>query len=438
MTATNLPFFGQYVDSPVRARAASWTYGALFTGYFLYALVGLHPFADGTLAERADGSPLDRVYVIALFALALVTLALNARAAWARLSENPAAAAMVAIALASLAWSDYPEFTLRRALLLALLAVAAWAVAAGAPTMRRFHTLLFAALAAVVALNLLAILAFPGAALSDLGAKGLYTQKNVAGLIAMLAAIVAATWTAGAARGRERLLGAIVTALSFVFLVSSRSKTSEGLAVGALGLAALLALARRAGPAYVALLAALASLAGAALIVTALAFDLDPSALLALLPVDPTFTGRDDLWRFAIDRAMQAPWLGHGYGAFWDVGAAHDPLARIDPGTWLGDVEPGVINQAHDGYLELWLELGAPATVLATLAILKGAFVSARSAWSARRGDARSAYAMLALALGVFLVHNLTEATLFVRGTPLFSVAFVCLLLSAKPWREEP
>ena len=438
MIATHLPFFGHDVDSPARAQAAAWASGASFTGYFLFALVGLHPFADGTLTERADGSPLDRVYVIALFALALVALALNGKAAKARLGENPAAAALLVIAVASLAWSDYPGFTLRRALLLVLLGVAAWAVAAGVPTMRRFHTLLFAALTAVVALNLLAILAFPGVALSDLGAKGLYTQKNVAGLIAMLAAIVAATWTAGAARRGERLMGALVTALSLVFLVLSRSKTSEALAAGALGLAGLLALARRAGPAYGALLAALAALTGAALIVTALAFDLDPRALLGLLRVDPTFTGRDDLWRFAADRAMQAPWLGHGYGAFWDVGAAHDPLARIDPGTWLGDVEPGVINQAHNGYLELWLELGAPATVLATLATLKGAVAATRSAWSARGGESRAAYAMIALVLGVFLAHNLTEATLFIRGTPLFSVAFVCLLLSAKPWREEP
>jgi exopolysaccharide production protein ExoQ len=75
-----------------------------------------------------------------------------------------------------------------------------------------------------------------------------------------------------------------------------------------------------------------------------------------LLGKDPALSGRLPLWIVSVLMAVRRPWLGYGFSAFWlpDEGYAQ----RI----WhlLGWMPP----QAHNGLLELWLELGLVGTVL--------------------------------------------------------------------------
>jgi len=84
----------------------------------------------------------------------------------------------VAFSLFSIVWSDYPDLTLRRGALLFLLTVIAMALAIGIKDLRSFHTYLFVGLTAIVAINLLATALAPSLAITDIGVKGLYTQKK--------------------------------------------------------------------------------------------------------------------------------------------------------------------------------------------------------------------------------------------------------------------
>jgi O-antigen ligase len=162
-------------------------------------------------------------------------------------------------------------------------------------------------------------------------------------------------------------------------------------------------------------------------------FDFNIAALLPLILEDTSFTGRDELWAFVGRVVQERFWLGHGYGAFWDVGVGADPLLRIDPGSWLGDVETGIINQAHNGYLELWLHIGLPATILATgvilVALCKALYFYAAAT---RLKGTRAAFAFLAVMLLVYILHNLTEASLFMRGIFLFNVMLPVLFVVAR------
>jgi O-antigen ligase len=194
-----------------------------------------------------------------------------------------------------------------------------------------------------------------------------------------------------------------------------------------------MALAERLGPPFILLMIGLCLAGIAALLVVFAAYDFDLDLLLTATLGDASFTGRDELWAFALRAAQERFWLGHGYGAFWDVGLAADPLQRLEPGTWLGDVEIGTINQAHNGYLELWLHVGLPAIIVATLIVVAGAISGvAQSVSTALTVPARAAIGFMTLFLLVFLFHNLTEASLFMRGAVLSNVAVLFLFVLSR------
>ncbi|MFD1333482.1 O-antigen ligase family protein [Methylopila musalis] len=420
------------LTAPATPRAGvAWAAGLhaiLLHLFLLYVFVGAQPFQDPSAAQRVEGNIIDRFGVLALFGLALVVLALNARRLPALIPGLAGLGAIVVICLSSVLWSDFPDLTIRRALLLTFLAVIAASCASGLKSLRQFHTALFAVTALVIVLNVVGSALAPGFAVTDLGLRGMYSQKNVAGIAAMITAVTAATWTLGAARRRHVALGLLALALALGFLLLTRSKTSIALTGLALAGIAAFALTEKLGPRFALLLAAAAAFGVCVFLAAFAAFDFDPVAFSAVFTGDASFTGRDELWAFALKAAQERFWLGHGYGAFWDVGPDNDPLNRIDPGTWLGDVEVGTINQAHNGFLELWLHIGLPAVVLATVVVATGMVAGLAGAASAQAPRAeRAALGLIGVVLALHLLHNLTEATLFVRGIPFCNVAILCI-----------
>jgi O-antigen ligase len=63
---------------------------------------------------------------------------------------------------------------------------------------------------------------------------------------------------------------------------------------------------------------------------------------------DLTFSGRTSIWTYAMIAGMEHPMLGAGYRVFWTPEGANYVYARI----W------AVIGNGHNGYLDIWLELG--------------------------------------------------------------------------------
>ncbi len=399
--------------------------------YFGYSFIGLHPLADVSVADRLEGSALDRLAGVCMFVAALAVLWRRRREAMAALIDRPGFVIVSAIIGLSAIWSDYPDLTVRRAALYLMLAVTGLAVAVSARDPRRLHSAMFAMFVGVAIVNLLATAIAPAIAISDLGVRGVYTQKNVAGAVAMAGVIVGVFWTAGA-RGSERRLGALGAALISAFLVVTKSKTSLTLAVLACGLGGLVAFVALGGRRAALVVIAGTLLASLTLFGLFAASGFDAGRALDILIGDSTFTGRDQLWAFASNHIALRPWGGHGYGAYWDVGLANDPIAKLDPGAWLGDSEVGVINQAHNGYLDLALNIGVPATILAGLTVLAAML---RALARAHRPEldrrARAAHGAFAALSFAFLLHNLTEATLFLRGAPLWALIVVVLFAPA-------
>lgn len=63
---------------------------------------------------------------------------------------------------------------------------------------------------------------------------------------------------------------------------------------------------------------------------------------------DLTFSGRTSIWTYAMIAGMEHPMIGAGYRVFWTPEGANYVYARI----W------AVIGNGHNGYLDIWLELG--------------------------------------------------------------------------------
>ena len=62
---------------------------------------------------------------------------------------------------------------------------------------------------------------------------------------------------------------------------------------------------------------------------------------------DLTFSGRSDLWEMIIAKILERPLLGYGFYGFWTTSAASNLRATLN---WA--------SNAHNGFLELLLELG--------------------------------------------------------------------------------
>lgn len=101
-----------------------------------------------------------------------------------------------------------------------------------------------------------------------------------------------------------------------------------------------------------------------------------PSGLM-LIGRGSTFSGRTLVWETVVSGAMQAPMLGHGYGAFWQGPAgerAGETIARL-----IGMR----INHAHNGALDLFAELGAAGVILVLVPLAIIAVAALRRAFAA-------------------------------------------------------
>ena len=434
MSFAALPAFG---SSPARAPEISGlrsrAHTVLLVAFLLFTFIGTHPFEETSASGRADGNILDRFSVIGMFLLAAWLVWGERRKAITVIKANWLQVLLVGFCAASYFWSDYPELTMRRGMLLFFLTVIAMACAMGVTDLRRFHTFLFVFLTCVVLINLIGTVVAPSLSITDIGVKGLYTQKNVAGIVGMLVIIAGVTWIAGAETQRSIVYAVLALIPSLIFLIITLSKTSINLAFFGIAVVAYLALSEKLGPRFILATAAFVFVVLAVALSVMLAFEFDGDFVLGKIVGDATFSGRDELWAFSRAEAEKRYWLGHGYGAFWDVGAFNDPLTRAEAGTWLSSVEVGIINQAHHGYLELWLHIGRPATVLATIMVIHGLLRGAiPAAFGTGSRQARAAVGFFACAVLVHIFHNFTEATLFMRGSLFWNTISLMLFLLSR------
>ena len=121
-----------------------------------------------------------------------------------------------------------------------------------------------------------------------------------------------------------------------------------------------------------------------------------------------TFWGRTELWKELLYMKTN-PWVGTGFESFW----LGERMLKIWENHWWHP------NQAHNGYLEFFINLGLIGLLLLILLIMSN------YRRISRQFIINFEYARLRIAfLGLVIVYNITEAA--VRG---LSIVWICFLL---------
>jgi exopolysaccharide production protein ExoQ len=136
---------------------------------------------------------------------------------------------------------------------------------------------------------------------------------------------------------------------------------------------------------------------------------------------DATLTDRTLIWSWVI-KLVPNQWVGAGFSSFW-LGPRLDAMIANVTHTWIP-------NQAHNGYLEVFANLGWVGVGLLGLVILWGYFGVIR-AWRQKRpaSDLMLAYFL------VGVISNLSEASFFRNLVPVW--LFLMIAITMPPTEKE-
>jgi len=255
----------------------------------------------------------------------------------------------------SMIWSAIPSDTLMSAFQMGMLTLAGVSLAA----MADWRALLMGAALAMTALGAVSVLLIPlDGIMTEIhpGAlRGPWGEKNEAGLAFALGGL-ACTATGFATRNFRWLA---LAGFMLILLVATTSTTSA-LACG-VTIALLVAIETlRRGPMR---LLFGGWLAAVAVTIAVFAVMFNAEDLLSVAGKDNTLTGRSDIWPSVIRRIEASPWKGYGYDAFW-----RETNASM---LWLWEEINFEAQNAHNGWLETWLNVGIMGPLLLAWAVLR-------------------------------------------------------------------
>lgn len=306
--------------------------------------------------------------------------------------------------LLSATWSGMPDISVRRAARLSMEvgAVILFAAAYSGNSIRLMRVL-YLSFAFILLLDV-ALLAFPTVSFSPLGYNGVHPGKNQTGAFCFLAIPLFVLAFFNPRIFPTRLISVAFALLSVVILLISQSKTALALVIVCPFLTLAFVLLGRSRPVTAGVVIAMLILAN--FLFWTVLTDTGISEFLTATIGDPTFTGRDRIWDYALYRFRQAPLVGHGYGSIWHVGEDLNPvLANFGYTPMAG--------QAHNGYLDVMAQLGLVGLVL----LLMFLAVTIYRLWITTPLIRDSGIALFAiyLTLGIML-YDITESNLLRSG----------------------
>jgi exopolysaccharide production protein ExoQ len=364
---------------------------------------GTHPFDSMSADQILDGSPLDRDVFIGLLALGLIVLFTRRQKVGALLRANGPILLFLFYCAVSVVWSDYPDVAFKRwikALGDVVMVIIVLTDPDETTAIKRFFTRVGFVL---VPLSVLFVRYYP-----DLGRSydrfsympfynGVTTGKNLLGMTCLIMGIAGVWQFLLALRRRDgkRATGplvaqAVLLAMAFYLFYIANSMTSLSCFLMAAGLIVatnLRFVARRQWVVHALILVILS------VSVSALFLNVGGAAL-ETMGRNSTLTGRTDIWDLVL-KMTGNPIIGTGFESFW-LGKRLQDIWNL---YWWHP------NEAHNGYLEVYLNLGWVGVTLFVIVLLTGY----RNVMRAFRRDPdlgrlKMAYFVAALA------YNLTES----------------------------
>ncbi len=406
---------------------------AYIAGAFGQAFISLTPGAGG-YDDRQSGTFAIQLVSAAFYLPGMLLLVGNIDRTIRTIARAWPIALMIGLAIASTVWSVAPDVTIRRAIAL-LLTMLFTLYVATAFRPREFLTIAAWVCVAIIVVSALSV-AVPGWGLESMGSyvgavRGVFPEKNLMGRFTGLALLLLLAMIWSEPRGsRSRYVFIGVALLGFVLLILSNARTPLlALIVGGavMWAAAFIAHPRGWQTRFDATVRAILVAAGAlmALVVVPVV----ATAIILMLGRDLTLTGRLKLWDYAINIGLDRPVLGAGFGAFWTDALTYDLRSLHTYWDVEGAITKALTANAHNGYLDIWLELGTVGLILFIIMLV----TTARRGMRALRGsDDR----LLMWPIGVvtfMAVYYLTNSGVMDHSEiGSFCLAYALMMLSAR------
>lgn len=390
------------------------------------SILGLAPmmifiFACGVLGATgtelsATSGPARMVIFGTVYGWAVLWLATHREHALSYLSGTTLLWLLPAYALMSMMWSQFPHKTLIDAGHLWGVGLVAWAtVAATRAEARAISMAALTATTLVLAISLLTVRIGLGFAIDPESGRwaGATGNANTLGMVCTITIASGAYLFLTSQSLLWRLILLAPLLLALINLRGSGSATSLVVSVLTVGGFCWLLIGRSEGSTRVSSRAGIAlAVAGLAAVILLASKPeiLQMQTLMRAVGRSENFTGREELWTFALNQFRQQPWLGFGF----------DSLASV-----IGKVNMAV-GQLHNGYLDLLVRggvVGMSLLVLMTLVALARSFMTATHTtdliWST-------------VLLAAILVHNISESSLARSTHTLWLLYMIAAFVAAR------
>jgi O-antigen ligase len=390
--------------------------GATFVGTLLVAWISLRPFPDlGDMLVGDVSTGKDALTYVLFGGLAVLTLALTVRDNLRGLASllTPAFVLFGSWLCLTVVFSFDPSTSIRRFALTAFVVTVAAAMMLLPKSQNELMRWFSIAALVLLATCYLGILLAPHLSIhlpTDAQEpalagnwRGSFGHKNVA------AAVMAMLLFLGIyiCRSGAWISGAVIIGLASLFMVYSAGKSSLTLCVAVLLLTSATSIVRSFWLRAVLLLTPLLLLN--LLSVGTVIFD-GLAELAKLLPIDSTFTGRSDIWSFAVQSLRERLTTGYGFASFWGSSA----IQNLPEGKeWAG-----YASHSHNGYLDTALGTGLPGLALLIVAIV---IAPLRNFHAAAAGGNNGPLAMVLLRIWLFGLYLSSMESFFLdRADPLW------------------
>jgi len=390
-----------------KEKLSAWEMGFAVLVLFLStdAVIPLLQIKSGMVLNPIGGNVTLQALWLGIYIATFFILLMRRRYVMSIIWQNYLLLLLIGLAFVSTAWSEAPLMTLRRSI--AILGTTAFGIyLATSYSPRELLKLLAWVFGLIAVLSLGFVLLLPEYALHENGKWcGIYINKNFLGSMMSLAAI---TWLVYAlCTSKARLVAIGFGGFSVALLLLSNSITSIFAFMMLLSVLLLYGLfqwprMRKPGPMILIMLAVLG-------LSTLLVINLD--ALLFALGRNETLSGRTELWKAIGEVIKQRPWTGYGFGAFW--------LGSEGMSGYIGQLLHWYPGHAHNGFLDIWLQLGLVGVILFTITLIRNLFKALILTWREK-----GLVSMVPLLLLLFMtLHNITEST-FMKQNNFFWILF--------------
>jgi exopolysaccharide production protein ExoQ len=352
--------------------------------------------AAASTTEAGGGSSSLHKITVALLNLIFVAVVSNCKASLLRnLLRSKLVLALPLLAVCSSCWSGQPIQSFISGVLLLMFTIFTICIAAEFSFERQVELIVLAGAVALPLSIVLAVLA-PSVGAASAGWRGVFGHKQNCAAVSTFWLITALHWKAQGFH--RRLTKTLYIVMCIVLIVMSQSRTGWLLALVALLLWTVLWAAQAVR--RLELVLAFAFVIPVALVSAYIAFT-QYGTLATSVGKDATLSQRTIIWGAVWDSIVQRPFLGYGFSAFWT--GLNGPSQRV---VLISDWG---IQQAQNGYLDVWVALGVGAILIIAL---MSAFAIGILVETVPSEESRAQMRWCAVIIIATLLYNIGESSL--------------------------